>query len=71
MRAAVLREIYVCTGMQLRQVADAAIDGSLADALTKGVDAAAKPQHLEGARIELRCDRHQIAPDLRTKEDQT
>ena len=39
-------------------------DDNPADALTKGVDAAAIQQHLEGVRIELRDDRHQIALEL-------
>jgi len=37
-------------------------DDNLADALTKGVDAHAIQRHLEGVRVELRCDRHQLAP---------
>ena len=37
-------------------------DDNLADALTKGVDAYAIQRHLEGVRVELRCDRHQLAP---------
>ena len=39
-------------------------DDNLADALIKGVDAAAIQRHLEGVRVELRCDRHQLAPAL-------
>ena len=42
-------------------------DDNLADALTKGVDAAAIQKHLEGVRVELRCDRHHIAPELEAK----
>ena len=42
-------------------------DDNLADALTKGVDAAAIQAHLEGVRVELRCDRHQLAPTLEAK----
>ena len=44
-------------------------DDNLADALTKGVDAAAIQAHLKGVRVELRCDRHQLAPTLEAKSD--
>ena len=44
-------------------------DDNLADALTKGVDATAIQKHLEGVRVELRCDRHQLAPTLEAKSD--
>ena len=39
-------------------------DDNLADALTKGVDAAAIQYHLEGVGIEVRQDRHALAPEL-------
>ena len=39
-------------------------EDNLADALTKGVDAAAISKHLEGVGIELREDRHRLAPAL-------
>ena len=42
-------------------------DDNLADALTKGVDAAAIAYHLEGVRVELRRDRHRLAPELEAK----
>ena len=44
-------------------------DDNLADALTKGVDATAIQAHLKGVRVELRCDRHQLAPTLEAKND--
>ena len=37
---------------------------NLADALTKGVAATAIQRHLDGVRVELRNDMHQIAPEL-------
>ena len=37
---------------------------NLADALTKGVDACAIAKKVEGVDIELREDRHAIAPKL-------
>ena len=37
---------------------------NLADALTKGVDAAAIQLHLKGVGIEVRDDRHRLAPVL-------
>ena len=43
-------------------------DDNLADALTKGVDAAAIEKHLEGVRVEIRCDRHRLAPELEKAE---
>ena len=43
-------------------------DENLADALTKGVDAEAIRKHLEGVGIELRSDRHRLAPVLDDKE---
>ena len=42
-------------------------DENLADALTKGVDASAIQYHLEGVGIELREDRHSLAPALEEK----
>ena len=39
-------------------------DENLADALTKGVDAAAIAKHCAGVGIELRSDRHPIAPAI-------
>jgi len=39
-------------------------DDNLADALTKGVDASAIQYHLEGVMIEIRHDRHPLAPEL-------
>ena len=42
-------------------------DDNLADALAKGVDATSIQARLEGIRVELRCDRHQLAPTLETK----
>ena len=37
---------------------------NLADALTKGVDAATIATHVEGVGMELRSDRHRLAPSL-------
>ena len=42
-------------------------DESLSDALTKGVDAVAIQKHLEGAAIEIRHNRHAIAPEPDSK----
>ena len=39
-------------------------DENLADALTKGVEAAAIQKHMIGVGIELASDRHGIAPTL-------
>ena len=39
-------------------------DDNLSDALTKGVDSAAIQKHLQGVGIEIRRDRHSIAPAL-------
>ena len=39
-------------------------DENLADALTKGVDAATIQYHLRGVGIEVRDDRHRLAPVL-------
>ena len=39
-------------------------DDNLADALTKGVDAYSIQKHIEGVGIELRTDRHGLAPEL-------
>ena len=39
-------------------------DDNLADALTKGVDANSIAKHVEGVSIELRQDRHALAPAL-------
>ena len=44
-------------------------DDNLADALTKGVDAASILQHLEGVGIELRSGRHLIAPELENEDN--
>ena len=43
-------------------------DENLADALTKGVDAAAIQLHLKGVGIEVRGDRHRLAPVLDKEE---
>ena len=43
-------------------------DENLADALTKGVDAAAIQHHLRGVGIEVRDDRHRLAP-VRDKDE--
>ena len=37
---------------------------NLADALTKGVDAATIAIHVQGVGMELRSDRHRLAPSL-------
>ena len=42
-------------------------DDNLSDALTKGVDAAAINRHHERVGIEIRTDRHKIAPELDSK----
>ena len=39
-------------------------DDNPANALTKGVDAAAVQKHIAAGGIELRSDRHRIAPTL-------
>ena len=39
-------------------------DENLADALTKGVDAATIHKHLGGVGVEIRTDRHHLAPQL-------
>jgi hypothetical protein len=44
-------------------------DDNLADALTKGVDAVAIQRHVEGVSIELREDRHHLAPALEGQEE--
>ena len=41
-------------------------DENLADALTKGVDAADIMKHVAGVGMELRSDRHKLAPELET-----
>ena len=47
--------------MKVRKVGT---DDNLADALTKCVDASAVASHVRGVGIELRSDRHAIAPEL-------
>ena len=42
-------------------------DDNLSDALTKGLDAAAILKHLEGVGVEIRTDRHTLAPELDNK----
>ena len=42
-------------------------DDNLADALTKGVDAAAVRRHLDEVQVELRNERHSLAPELDAK----
>ena len=42
-------------------------DDNLSDALTKGWDAAAIHRHLEGVGIQIRTERHTIAPELHSK----
>ena len=39
-------------------------DDNLADALTKGVDAYSISKHVTGAGMELKDDRHRMAPVL-------
>ena len=43
-------------------------EDNLSDALTKGLDATGIQKHLEGVGIEVRSDRHAIAPELDSKE---
>ena len=46
----------------------AGTDNNLADALIKGVDANDIQYHLDGVKIEIRIDRHPIAPALEETE---
>ena len=42
-------------------------DDNLLDAVTEGLDAASVPKPLEGVGIEIRSDRHKMAPELDNK----
>ena len=44
---------------------------NLADALTKGVDAAAIAKHLEGVGAQILCDRHNLAPIVEGRDEQS
>ena len=45
-------------------------DENLADALTKGVDAAAIAKHLVGVGAQVPCGRHVLAPKIDEEEQQ-